>query len=268
MESYEGIRQLMIHLIKIHGIRKIAYLRGPDNHMGSNERYRAYVNTLKEYDINYDPDLVTPPTLPGKSWFPKIGEEMTNLLLDRKKQKIEAIMAVSDSTAYGVLNCLNARGIKIPKDIIVTGFDNYWLSSSCIPTLTTIDPCFEELGKKTVEMFAKILNGEKVPIRQYIKSRLILRQSCGCYSPIITEVEIKNDKLKFYNINFKDKFGELFDKYKIKIKEEAIKIIAGSCAINKAEEMILFFFEDIADESSKKLLPLLTEIMQSVASNK
>ncbi|MBN2544189.1 MAG: substrate-binding domain-containing protein, partial [Spirochaetes bacterium] len=267
MESYEGLRQIMIHLIKVHGVNKIAYLRGPENHMGSNERYRAYLDTLKEFNIKYDPDLVTPPTLPGKSWIPEIGEEMTNLLLDRKKQNIEAIIAVSDTIAYGVLNCLNKRGIKIPNDIIVTGFDDYPLSSTSIPTLTTIDPCFEQIGEKTVEMLTKILNGEKTPLHQYVKSKLVLRQSCGCNSPLISKMEIKNDKLKFYNINFKNKINKLYENNKNIIKKEAEKIIADFSSEKKADMLIEFFFEDILDKDSVKLIPLLIEIMQTVVIN-
>ncbi len=267
MESYEGIHQIMTHLVKIHGLRKIAFLRGPENHMGSNERYRAYKDSLKEFDIEYDPDLVTPPTPPENSWTFEVGENMTKLLLDRNKKKIEAIVAVNDNTAYGVLKCLNSRGIKVPNDIIVTGFDNHPQSITCIPSLTTIDPCFEELGRKSVEMIAKILNKEKIPLRQYVKSRLILRQSCRCYSPIISEVEIKNDKFKLYNISLKNKISELYKKNKVNIEEEARKAIAASSMADKTDILVHSFYEDIAFENSKKLMPLLTEVMQSVADN-
>lgn len=59
--SYQGMKDLLCHLIEVHGFRKIAFIAGPEGNWPSRERYRAYVDVLAEHDLPLNPDLVTPP---------------------------------------------------------------------------------------------------------------------------------------------------------------------------------------------------------------
>jgi DNA-binding LacI/PurR family transcriptional regulator len=67
VDSYEGMRAVIVHLIMVHGLSRLAFVRGPESHYYAQERYRAYTDVLQEYHIPFDPNLVTPP-MPG-SWL-------------------------------------------------------------------------------------------------------------------------------------------------------------------------------------------------------
>ena len=61
MENYDGMRETIVHLIKVHGCRRLAFVRGPEDNFQAQERYRAYVETLETHSIPLDLNLVTPP---------------------------------------------------------------------------------------------------------------------------------------------------------------------------------------------------------------
>ena len=55
LESYQGMREMMSHLIEVHGYHRLVFIRGPENHPYAQERYRAYTDTLAEYGLLLDP---------------------------------------------------------------------------------------------------------------------------------------------------------------------------------------------------------------------
>ena len=77
VDSYQNMRKAVLHLIQAHGYRRIALLRGPENHQGANDRYRAYVEALAEHGIPLDASLVTPPL----NWYE--GRQGLAWLLDQ-----------------------------------------------------------------------------------------------------------------------------------------------------------------------------------------
>jgi DNA-binding LacI/PurR family transcriptional regulator len=63
MDNYQAMREVIQHLIEVHHRRRIAFIRGPVHHVGAQERYRAYCDTLAEYHLPVNSALVTPPVL-------------------------------------------------------------------------------------------------------------------------------------------------------------------------------------------------------------
>jgi DNA-binding LacI/PurR family transcriptional regulator len=60
VDDYGGMKQAVSHLIEAHGLQRLAFIKGPEGHLGAQERYRGYVEALAEHDIPLDPALVTP----------------------------------------------------------------------------------------------------------------------------------------------------------------------------------------------------------------
>ncbi len=180
VDSYHGMRALLTHLIETHGYRRLAFIRGPEEHYYAQERYRAYLDTLQSYDLPLIPQLVTRP-LPWES-----GAEAVNILLDERGLRpgvdFQAIVAVSDMLALWALKSLQARGCQIPADLAVTGFNNSIEERLATPPLTTVDLPFYSQGVKAVEALLAQLAGEPVPALITLPSRLVVRQSCGCPS--------------------------------------------------------------------------------------
>jgi DNA-binding LacI/PurR family transcriptional regulator len=81
LDNYLGMRSLLAHLIEAHGYRRLAFIRGPEEHYYAQERYRAYLDSLHAYNLPLVPELVTRPL----SW--ESGAEAVQILLDERSLK-------------------------------------------------------------------------------------------------------------------------------------------------------------------------------------
>jgi signal transduction histidine kinase/DNA-binding LacI/PurR family transcriptional regulator len=181
----QGTREAMIHLIKVHGCRRIAFLRGPETHFGAQERYHAYIDTLLEQGLPLNPNLVSPPV----EWA-EGSMAITSLLDERKLQPtvdFDAIVAPSDSIMLTAMTTLQARGIHIPGQVAVIGFDDSVEAGMAMPALTSVVTPFYELGRQAVLLLLAQLRGERIPDRTYLSSTLVVRQSCGCVPQLLNQ---------------------------------------------------------------------------------
>ena len=190
IENYQGMRDVMTHLLDVHGLRRIAFISGPPENPEAKERYLAYVDVLNDYGIALDPLLVSPPT----DWRDVTGRETICTLLDERGLKphidFEAVVASNDEVAFGALVELQARGVHVPQDVVVTGFDGQERGEYVIPPLTTVrQPVSEQMGL-AVEMILAQLRGEDVPDRKYMPTTLLVRQSCGCADPVVVQAAV------------------------------------------------------------------------------
>lgn len=183
VDSYLGMRALLSHLIEGHRYKRLAFIRGPEEHYYAQERYRAYLDSLQTFNLPLDSKLVTRP-LPWEA-----GAEAIELLLDERGLKpgvdFDVVVAVSDMMAIWAMKTLQARGFEVPMDVAVTGFNNSREERLSTPPLTTVDLPFSEQGSKAMELLLQQLAGESVPALITLPSNLIVRQSCGCPSRAI-----------------------------------------------------------------------------------
>ncbi len=176
MDGYNGMRDAVTHLIEAHGCHRIAFCRGPELY-DAQERYRAYLDVLRDYDIPFCPDLVTPSP---ETWdsHQTISANI-DTLLSQQLGNFDAVVTASDNLAQMFMSQLSARGIRVPEDVAVVGFDNTGRVTS--PRLTSVDAGFYEQGKRGTEMLFALLDGQPLPERFLMPTRLHIRQSCGCF---------------------------------------------------------------------------------------
>lgn len=176
--DYLGLRELIVHLVTSHQISRIAFLRGPDNNTAAEKRYRSYQGVLQELNLPFDKKLVSTPV----KW--SRGADAIKELLDDRRLKpgidFEAIIAANSTIMIDALPVLHERGIKIPDDLRVVGFDNLYQSKATYPPLTVAFSNFQDLSRKAVEIALDMLNGKAVPEKTIIPTRLLIRRSCGC----------------------------------------------------------------------------------------
>ena len=180
IDGYQGMRDLINHLVEVHHYRKIALIRGPESHPYAEERYHAFLDALKENGLTPNLNLVTPPD----SWE-KGAEGMLVLLDERRrepKKDFQAVVAASDLLAIGALSVLAERGIRVPGDVAVVGFNDIEEGRLIRPPLTSVSLPFYEQGRQSVEALLAKLSGKDVPQQMILDSALLVRQSCGCPS--------------------------------------------------------------------------------------
>lgn len=171
-----GLKQVIKHLINDHRRRRIAFIKGPEGHAEAEARFQAYQEGLKENGITYDPDLVAP-----GDFTVYTVEEAIKLLLDERKVSFDAVVAANDVMAFGVLDVLRRRGIRLPEQVSVTGFDNGIGAKYSNPSLTTVKQPIYEHTKKALEMALELINGKR-PANVVLDTEMVIRESCGCLS--------------------------------------------------------------------------------------
>lgn len=174
-DNNSGVRQLVKHLIEDHGCMNIAYLAGPQQNTEAQLRYSAYKSVLEEYGLEFNEDRVF-----YGNFEPGDGVIAVKTLLDERKQTFDALMCVDDHSALGVMEELEKRGISIPDQVIVTGFDDIENCEFSKPGLTTVHQPLFEIGFESVKYALKAINEEEIPSSRCITTPLVLRGSCGC----------------------------------------------------------------------------------------
>ena len=180
VDNSAGMREAIAHLVEVHGFRRIAFIRGPATNTEAEERYHAYLDMLAEYRMPFEPDLVA-----EGNFLAPAGEEAVRLILDTRKARCDAFASANDEMALGAMAALRQRGLRVPDDMCVAGFDNLEEARYAAPPLTTIRQPLHEQGRKATEMLLELLAGKDVPHSVVLPTELVIRQSCGCFpSPL------------------------------------------------------------------------------------
>ena len=143
------------HLIEL-GHRRIAFVSGPPNNTDAGERLNGYVRALTEATIPVDPNLIT-----EGDFHEACGLLAVNHLFETRQQ-FSAIFAANDLTAYGVRLGLYRKGIRVPDDISLVGFDDLPGSSYTAPPLTTIHQPLYDIGRIATHTLLAIIDGRQV----------------------------------------------------------------------------------------------------------
>ncbi len=149
--AYEAVR----HLIAL-GHRRIAHIQGPAFYQCSYDRFLGYRQALEEAGIELDTTIVEQGdfTTPG-------GFAVAEQLLSATERPT-AIFAANDQMAYGVLEAARVRGMRVPEDVAVIGFDDIITLAPVRPSLTTVRQPFQEMGKQAAETLLALAHAPQV----------------------------------------------------------------------------------------------------------
>ena len=143
------------HLVEL-GHRRIAFISGPANNHDADERLAGYRRALTEAQIDIDPALVV-----EGNYHEASGMMAMNRLFDTHQQ-FTAVFAANDLTAYGARLALYRKGIRVPDDISLVGFDDLPGSSYTTPPLTTVRQPLYDMGRIATQALLRLINGETV----------------------------------------------------------------------------------------------------------
>lgn len=156
------------------GLKNIAFVGVRQDIINAwGDRYVGYLKALRDNGLPLDEELVFLKNLKVTT-----GYEAVEKLISIDK-KIDGIVCASDEIAMGVINGLREKGINVPEDISVIGFNNNVVASYFYPQLTTIKQPSYDMGSVAMRMLIKMLNNKPLEQDQYVLNyELIERQSC------------------------------------------------------------------------------------------
>ncbi|MEA4883693.1 MAG: LacI family DNA-binding transcriptional regulator [Clostridia bacterium] len=158
------------HLLDL-GHRLIGFINGHRRASVSFERSEGYQAALADYGVRFNP------ALSAEGDFTAGGAKAAFLSLINQNPEITAVFVASDIMAMGVLEAAAERGLCVPQDLSVVGFDNIEMSAMTAPPLTTMSQPRYELGQTVGEILVSACNGEMPPSRVLLKAQLVVRKS-------------------------------------------------------------------------------------------
>lgn len=174
--NYECIEKIIAHVVDVHKCTKVAFMAGMKNNAFSDDRINTFKSVLAKRNIPVRDDWI----LYGDFWgYPaKLAcEEM----LENTDEIPQAIICANDSMAISVCSTLFEHGIKVPDDVIVTGFDGIELGRFYTPRITTAYDDKIKTGEVISEIIKDIIDGNPPKDKTYIiEYEAIYSQSCGC----------------------------------------------------------------------------------------
>ncbi len=177
VDDYAGAKEAVNHLVA-QGCKRIAHIVGAPNLIISIDRLRGYKDALKENNIEIKDELI----VHSDSGTFEEGKKLTEKLLS-SKIAIDAIFCNNDPLAMGAMVAIKEKGLKIPHDIAVVGFSNWFFGELMEPALTTIDQPGFEMGQEAARLLIRQIDSklkddfDTVHETKILKTRLIIRES-------------------------------------------------------------------------------------------
>ena len=166
-----GADQAMKHLLDL-GHRRVGQITGPRGWVATEDRRRGYRAALAAAGILPDPTLeqeAEPEIDPGRA----AAEQLLDL-----PEPPTAIFAFNDNIAIGAIQAARARGIRVPEELSIVGFDDIEHATIVTPALTTVRQPLAEMGRTAVSLLMRLLEGQRFEtLHVELATRLVVRDS-------------------------------------------------------------------------------------------
>ncbi|YCH07804.1 LacI family DNA-binding transcriptional regulator [Arthrobacter sp. alpha11c] len=172
VDNASGVRQLMEHLLGVHGFKKLMFVSIPN--VETEARYKAFSAAMDAHGLDVLPALES---RPGASAV--TAEWIADL---RGSGSLpEAFVCANDEEALVVMETLKAAGVSVPGEVAVTGFDGVVAGRLVSPALTTVRQPMELMGRTAVEILVDAISRPDAPlVERQLPVHLVVRESCGC----------------------------------------------------------------------------------------
>jgi LacI family transcriptional regulator len=166
-------RSVSAHLVGL-GHRRIGVIGGPGDWLAGQSRMAGHTSALAEAGVLPSAELLRS-IEPTSEWGYVAACELLDL-----PSRPTALVAFNDKAAVGAVRAAYERGLRIPADLSITGFDDTYLSRSTVPRLTTVRQPLEEMGRMAVSLLMRLLDRHTVDtLHVELATQLVLRESTG-----------------------------------------------------------------------------------------
>ncbi len=181
-ENYDSVCSMVEHFIQGHGFRRICFMSGKREMKDAQLRLKAYLDTMEKHGLPVTEHMI----FHGNYWK-NMGDEALDWFLEEDSSPAgerilpQAIVCANDYMAISICDSLHKKGIRVPDQVCVSGFDDVEESRVAIPALTTIKVNYRDMGRRAVRMLENLWQGRDA--REGVGSVEIVsryRGSCGC----------------------------------------------------------------------------------------
>lgn len=174
LNYYETSKKMISHLIEEHGLTDIAYLTGREGHKHSLQRLQAFRDCMKEHGLSVDSERI----FYGDYWYGG-GQKMARKILKQSGPMPQAIACANDFMAIGVAKTLSKKGVRIPEDIAIVGYDSVTEGQDSPKPITSVPMPTVKYGEYVANCMRALFDGKELPEFED-DTELFIGSSCGC----------------------------------------------------------------------------------------
>ena len=176
VDDYAGpYKEIIRHVIRDHGVRDSFYIAGIREEENSCLRLRCWQEVMAEFGLPAGEDRVA-----YGNYLDIVAAQIVQSLLAKEEKFPRAVFCANDSMAAAVCELLRRRGLKVPEDVIVTGFDGTPTAYLFHPQLTTCSANRADLARRVMEIILSFDPSRDVPAVLTHLYSPVLAESCGC----------------------------------------------------------------------------------------
>lgn len=176
IDNYVGMKSLCDHIIEEHGVSEVVYIAGDEDNPDSNFRMKVLRESLAEHGCELKEENIY-----YAGWNARLIQSfITETYGSGKKKLPDAFVCANDQMALSTLSFLEQMGVKLPEEVIVTGFDNMSAGRVFSPSLATVDQDYQKQGAECAKFVAEAVNDKSLIKKSIISTKLSPGESCGC----------------------------------------------------------------------------------------
>ncbi|MCR4595263.1 MAG: GGDEF domain-containing protein [Lachnospiraceae bacterium] len=181
-----GMRELVDHLIEQHDVRRAFFIGGTHDHVDSIARLRVTREEFESHGLEF-----TDEDYGYGRWTNRYTAELIDEMLDSDRGLPDAIICANDIMAMAACTELEERGVDVPREVIVTGFDNCREGKMFYPALSSVEQNYHEIGYRSCKIiFDEIRrSGRDNAVRELVHSCFACGESCRCRGEIDFEAQ-------------------------------------------------------------------------------
>ena len=182
IRNEEGMQDLVKHLIEVHGVKKVLFMGGTEDHPDSIARLETTRRVMAEHGLTLSDEDVC-----YGAWGNNVPAEIVQNLVASGKPLPDAIVCANDIMALATAAEFMDLGYSLPEDLIITGFDHIVAGQYFCPAITTVKQNYEKVGHKACEMIYDQIRGELKEEKVLLPSSFVRGESCGCKGELDNE---------------------------------------------------------------------------------
>lgn len=180
VDDYGAMECMVKHFVEVHKFRKICHMTGLLEMEDARLRLKSYQDTMARYHLPVTEHMI----FEGNYWTNRGDAAVEWFLSDGPDTMPEAIVCANDYMAISVTEALKERGLRVPEDICVSGFDNIAEVLYSVPRIASMNVPAEDMGIAAIRILERLLHGETVEQNTYLPVVPCFEGSCGCGSQV------------------------------------------------------------------------------------
>lgn len=206
----DSLEKVIEHVITVHNCNDLFFMAGIKGNSFSGERIESFKTVLSRHNIAFDEKTM----LGYGDFWETPTENVIKAMIDSGRKLPQAVICANDSMAIAAMKTFEEHGIRVPDDIIVTGFDSTYQERLYSTTrLTTSIMDADELAKTVADTAYGYLKGKEEPTEKHIHFAFIYGQSCGCREFDNSYTNEKLERMNEYNLALSDAESKMASLY-------------------------------------------------------